>query len=68
MLNIKLASILTDVFTHFGLGLNYVLPGRRVLVPTKNAMTSVKVVTDTATPACFIVCPNLQKWKWILDF
>ena len=23
-------------------------------------MTSVKVVTLTATPACFIVCPNLS--------
>ena len=26
----------------------------------KKAMTSVKVVMDTATPACFIVCPNLS--------
>ena len=29
-------------------------------LPTRNAMTSVKVVTLTATPACFIVCPNLS--------
>ena len=26
----------------------------------KKAMTSVKVVTDTATPACFMVWPNLS--------
>ena len=35
-------------------------PGSRVLVPTKKAITSVKVVTETATPACFMVWPNLS--------
>ena len=31
-----------------------------MLDPIKKAMTSVKVVIETATPACFIVWPNLS--------
>ena len=35
-------------------------PGSTVLDPMKKAITSVKVVMETATPACFIVWPNLE--------
>ena len=33
-------------------------PGRTVLEPTRKAKTSVKVVTETATPAWHMVCPT----------